>query len=115
LLVDALFRAAWVDGRRVDAPETVQQVAGEVGLDGAALVADAAGPAAKARLRANTDEALAGGVFGVPTVRADGELFWGVDSMPHLGAFLAGEGAIDAGELARWRAVSPSVTRRGGA
>jgi len=113
--VDALFRAAWVERRRVDAPEVVQQVAGEAGLDGAALVTASAAPDAKQRLRANTDEALAAGVFGVPTVRVDAELFWGVDSLPHLDAFLAGKGAIDADMLARWRAVSPSVTRKAGA
>jgi 2-hydroxychromene-2-carboxylate isomerase len=42
-LVDALFRAAWVEARRVDAPDVVQEVAGEAGLDGVALVAAAAG------------------------------------------------------------------------
>jgi 2-hydroxychromene-2-carboxylate isomerase len=114
-LVDALFCAAWVEGRRVDAPEVVQQVASEAGLDGVALVAAAAGPDAKQRLRANTEEALAAGVFGVPTVRVEGELFWGVDSLPHLDAWLAGRGGIDAEALARWRAVSPSVTRKAGA
>jgi 2-hydroxychromene-2-carboxylate isomerase len=113
-LVDALFRAAWVEGRRVDAPEIVQEVAHEAGLDGVALVAAAAGPEAKQRLRANTDEALAAGVFGVPTVCAGGELFWGVDSLPHLDAFLAGKGDIDARVLARWRAVAASVTRKAG-
>jgi 2-hydroxychromene-2-carboxylate isomerase len=87
-------------------------VADMVGFDGAALVAAAAGPEAKQRLRANTDEALAAGVFGVPTVRVDGELFWGVDSLPHLDAFLGGEGALDAELVARWRAVLPSVTRK---
>jgi 2-hydroxychromene-2-carboxylate isomerase len=111
-LVDALFRATWVEGRRVDAPAFVEQVADMVGFDGAALVAAAAGPEAKQRLRANTDEALAAGVFGVPTVRVDGELFWGVDSLPHLDAFLGDEGAIDAELVARWRAVLPSVTRK---
>ena len=113
-LVEALFRAAWVEGRRVDAPEAVEGVAREAGLDGAALVVAAAGPEAKQRLRANTDEALGAGVFGVPTVRAEGELFWGVDSLPHLDALLAGKGDIDAEVLARWRAVAPSVTRKAG-
>ncbi len=113
-LVEALFRAAWVEGRRVDAPEVVEEVAREAGLNGAALVVAAAGTEAKQRLRANTDEALGAGVFGVPTVRADGELFWGVDSLPHLDAFLAGKGNIDAEVVARWSAVAPSVTRKVG-
>jgi 2-hydroxychromene-2-carboxylate isomerase len=111
-LVDALFHATWVEGLRVDTAEVVDEVAVSVGLNGAALVAAAAGAEAKQRLRANTDEAVAAGVFGVPTVRVDGELFWGVDALPLLDVFLGGGGAIDAELLARWRAVSPSVTRK---
>lgn len=92
-LVDRLFRAVWVESQRIDA------------LD----LPVAAG--AKERLRANTDEALAAGAFGVPTVAVDGELFWGVDALPRLDRFLAGELRVDAERLARWRAVAPSATR----
>jgi len=53
----------------------------------------------KAQLKANTDEAIARGVFGVPTFEVDGKLFWGVDSLPMLRAYLMGdawfEGAWD--------------------
>jgi len=44
----------------------------------------------KAQLKANTDEAIARGVFGVPTFEVDGKLFWGVDSLPMLRAYLMG-------------------------
>lgn len=46
----------------------------------------------KARLRANTDEAIAAGAFGVPTYVVDGELFWGFDALPMLRARLDGIG-----------------------
>jgi 2-hydroxychromene-2-carboxylate isomerase len=45
---------------------------------------DAAGEAVKARLKANSDEALARGAFGVPTIEVDGKLFWGLDALPML-------------------------------
>ncbi len=45
----------------------------------------------KARLKANTDEAIAQGVFGVPTFEVDGKLFWGLDALPMLRAYLAGD------------------------
>ena len=45
----------------------------------------------KARLKANTDEALALGVFGVPTFAVDGKLFWGLDALPMLAAYLSGD------------------------
>ena len=45
----------------------------------------------KAQLKANTDEAIARGVFGVPMFEVDGKLFWGVDALPMLRACLLGD------------------------
>jgi 2-hydroxychromene-2-carboxylate isomerase len=42
----------------------------------------------KSKLRANTEEALALGVWGVPTFVIEGQLFWGTDSFPMLLDFL---------------------------
>ena len=50
--------------------------------------------AARERLRANTAEALARGVFGVPTCEVDGRLFWGFDALPMLRQQLAGEAPL---------------------
>jgi 2-hydroxychromene-2-carboxylate isomerase len=111
-LVEAIFAGAWVRGLRVDEPGVVASLASEVGLDGAALLQQAEQPASKDRLRRATDEAIAAGVFGVPTVIADAELFWGVDSLPLLERFLGGERALDAKRLERWRSVGSSATRR---
>lgn len=52
---------------------------------------DGTGAVPKALLRANTDEASARGVFGVPTFEVDGRLFWGLDSLPMLRAYLDGD------------------------
>jgi 2-hydroxychromene-2-carboxylate isomerase len=45
----------------------------------------------KARLRANTDEAIAAGAFGVPTLLVDDQLFWGRESLPMLRRYLEGD------------------------
>jgi len=58
---------------------------------------------AKALLRANTDAALTCGVFGTPTFEVDGRLFWGLDSLPMLRAYLDGDAWFD--ETA-WQAVA---------
>lgn len=50
---------------------------------------------AKALLRANTDAAAALGVFGVPMFEVQGRLFWGLDSLPMLRAFLDGDAWFD--------------------
>jgi 2-hydroxychromene-2-carboxylate isomerase len=47
--------------------------------------------AVKAQLKANTEEAIALGVFGVPTLVVDGKLFWGFDALPMLQAYLSGD------------------------
>ncbi|XAH24651.1 2-hydroxychromene-2-carboxylate isomerase [Xylophilus sp. GW821-FHT01B05] len=56
---------------------------------------DPAGPEVKALLRANTDAALARGVFGVPSFEVAGRLFWGFDGMPMLRACLDGDAWFD--------------------
>ena len=111
-LVDALYRATWVLSRRVDQPEVVARAADEAGLDGAKLVEQAASPEAKTTLRETTAESVRAGAFGVPTILADGELFWGVDSLPYLERFLGGERVTDEATVARWRTVTPSASRR---
>ncbi|HTH80819.1 MAG TPA: 2-hydroxychromene-2-carboxylate isomerase, partial [Ramlibacter sp.] len=45
----------------------------------------------KSELKANTDAALARGLFGVPTMEVDDKLFWGFDALPMLRAYLEGD------------------------
>jgi 2-hydroxychromene-2-carboxylate isomerase len=45
----------------------------------------------KAELKANTDAAIVQGIFGVPTMEVDGQLFWGLDALPMLRAYLQGD------------------------
>ncbi len=51
----------------------------------------------KQRLRANSDEAIALGLFGVPAMVVDGRVFWGLDALPMLRAYLDGNAWFDAG------------------
>jgi 2-hydroxychromene-2-carboxylate isomerase len=94
--IDALFAAAWRDGVAIESKEDVASVLARAGFDGATLVEEAQTPNTKDRLRAQTDLALAGGVFGVPTLLVDGEIFWGLDSLPFAEARLRGEDAAPA-------------------
>ncbi|MFN6059366.1 MAG: DsbA family protein, partial [Burkholderiales bacterium] len=45
----------------------------------------------KDQLRHNTEQAIADGVFGVPSIQADGEMFWGLDALPMLREYLQGD------------------------
>ncbi len=109
-LVDRLFRETWAGGRGVTDPDVVGGVAEEVGVTDA--VARAQAPEAKARVRVLTEATVAAGAFGVPTVLADGELFWGLDSFGHLDRFLAGADTVDEALFARWRDLPAAATRR---
>jgi 2-hydroxychromene-2-carboxylate isomerase len=112
-LVTALFAATWARGLHVGEPTVVARVADEAGLDGAALVAAAQGPEVKARLRRQTDDAIAAGVFGVPTMLVGRELFWGFDDLPWAERFLAGEDSLDPEAAPRWEGpVRPAAMRR---
>ena len=51
--------------------------------------------AVKARLRQNTDQAIALGVFGVPAFTVDDKLFWGFDALPMLRDYLRGDPWFD--------------------
>jgi 2-hydroxychromene-2-carboxylate isomerase len=112
-VIDALFGAVWEDGRGITDPDAVAAVLTDRDLDGPALIAAAGTPDAKQRLKALTQQALDDGVFGVPSIIADGELFWGFDSMGHLDRFLANGGEPPSAELlARFDALEPQATRR---
>lgn len=111
-LIDALFAATWGGGGGIAEPAQVARAASAAGLDGDALIAAAATPEAKDRLRAQTGDAIDAGAFGVPTIVADGELFWGLDALPNLEAFLRGELAIDPARLAAWDALPVAAERK---
>lgn len=109
--VDAVFGSAWVRGERVEEEDVLSTVASELGLDTSELGRRAHGSEVKSELRAHTEDAIVKGVFGVPTMVADGEMFWGVDSLALLDRFLAGERAAPLDVLAHWQAIRPSAVR----
>jgi 2-hydroxychromene-2-carboxylate isomerase len=110
-LVSALYAAVWAGGGGLVEPERVSAVVASVGLDVKALLEAAQTPAVKDQVRRNTEELLALGGFGVPSIVADGELFFGVDSMGHLERFLRGEDPLTREELERLRNLPVAASR----
>lgn len=107
-LIDSLFQMVWGGGNGAEDPAEVAAACAELGILDA--LARAAEPAVKARVVENGQAAIEAGAFGVPSMLIDGELFWGLDSLPNLRAYLAGarlpEDAMD-----RWAQVTPSAER----
>jgi 2-hydroxychromene-2-carboxylate isomerase len=88
----AAFEAYFRDQRNLDDPAELVAVADACGLDGAALADMAQSQPVKDRLRANTDEAIARGAFGSPTIFVDNDhLYFGNDQLPLVRARLMGE------------------------
>jgi 2-hydroxychromene-2-carboxylate isomerase len=78
---EAVFRAEFGDDRDIGAPEVIDAILAGLGRDGPAIRARAESAAYKPRLRAQTEEAAALGIFGAPTFVVGGELFWGNDRL----------------------------------
>lgn len=79
--VDPMFRALWVDGKNMNDPATVATVLTQAGFDPQATLAAANSQPAKDRLRATTDEAVARGAFGAPSIFVGDTLFFGQDRL----------------------------------
>lgn len=78
----ALFTELFGRGRDIAELPVIADAARAAGLDGEAVAAGAADPAAKAALFEAVERAKALGIFGAPTfVTSDGELFWGHDRL----------------------------------
>jgi 2-hydroxychromene-2-carboxylate isomerase len=80
---DAVFRAYWTDDRDIAQDAVLADIARAVGVDAAAMLAAIATPELKAQLKAYTDEAIARGAFGSPTIFVGGDdLYFGNDRLP---------------------------------
>ena len=106
--VDAIFNWIWARGEAADSVEALLPVAASLGID----VATANDDATKLALRANTDGALAAGVFGVPTLAFDGQLFWGNDTHEFALAAMRDPDLLAEAEMQRVTTLPVGVTRR---
>jgi 2-hydroxychromene-2-carboxylate isomerase len=79
--LDTVFRAMWVTPCNLGDPAVLAQVLQRAGFDVEALLALINDPEVKARLVATTEEAVARGVFGAPTMFVDGQMFFGQDRL----------------------------------
>ena len=89
-VAETLFREVWRSGGEPGDPARLAALAATLRPQ-----RDAGGEAVKAHLKANTDAAIARGVFGVPAFEVDDRLFWGFDGLAMLRAYLHGEPWFD--------------------
>ena len=107
--VDAVFSAAFGEGRDVSDPAVLAEIGTALGL--ADVAAAIATPEVKLRLRENTDAAIARGVFGVPAVIVGSEIFWGEDMTGMLAAYIGDPALFETPEMQRLRTLPAGVQR----
>ncbi|MGO7420993.1 DsbA family protein, partial [Rhizobium ruizarguesonis] len=86
--------AFWLRGENIGDAEVRRAIADAAGFDGAALEIRAQGETVQSAWKANYETARGAGVFGLPTFRYDGELYWGQDILPFLERHMKGEKLI---------------------
>ena len=87
---EQVFRHVWCSGQDAADPQRLAQLTARL-----LPARDPSDADVKQALQAHTDEALAQGVFGVPSFRVDDKVFWGQDALPMLRAYLQGDPWFD--------------------
>ena len=89
----AVFEAYWGELMDISQASVLERVAARVNLNGAELLKRSEADDIKAALRANTDELIARGGFGSPTIFVNtGDMYFGNDRLPLVEAALSGVG-----------------------
>lgn len=84
----AAFEAYWGDDRDLSKEDVLADIATRAGIERQRFFAGIETDSCKARLRTNTDELIARGGFGSPTMFVGGDMFFGNDRMPLIKAAL---------------------------
>jgi 2-hydroxychromene-2-carboxylate isomerase len=79
--VEAILQGLWEDGLKMDDPAVVTEVLNAAGIDGARIMARTQEADVKQVLMANTEAAVARGVFGIPTFFVGEEMYFGKDRL----------------------------------
>lgn len=108
--VEAIFAHIWRDGHAGTNAAELAGVGHALGIENVENATNS--DEVKSRLRANTDAAIAVGVFGVPTLRVGHELFWGNDASDMVEDWLAHPQRFDTDEYRRIAHLPAGVQRR---
>ena len=106
--VRKIFDSIWTTGAEASDPARFAALLKDLGIGKEELES----AEVKNALRNNTESAIQRGVFGVPTFDADGELFWGADSIEFLKAFLKDSSVVKNQEMQRLDNLPVAAARR---
>lgn len=106
-VIKALWLAGWEKRIDMGDPDELQKVLKDAGLPAEDLYEKSFSKEAKVELKANIQEAISFGAFGVPSMVVESELFWGNDSIEDMLNYLTGEDKLDRQKLANLLSSTP--------
>ena len=98
-VVAAIYRTIWTENVDANTPKCFNRICEKLELkDTEGLITNLA---VKESLKANTQNAIDKGVFGVPTLMIGSKLFWGLDSLDFAIACLTDDTTLESDEMQR--------------
>jgi 2-hydroxychromene-2-carboxylate isomerase len=104
---ETIFRHVWQGGKAADDVERFAKL-----MEGLAPKRDMQDGQVKNQLKNNTEQAIAKGVFGVPTFAIDDKLFWGLDAMPMLRQYVEKDPLFVEADWQSAETIKSGITRR---
>ena len=104
---ETIFRHVWQSGLDAGSVERINALVQQLCPDG-----DVQSEDVKNSLKKNTHDAIAQGVFGVPSFAVDDKIFWGLDALPMLREYLLQGPWFQSGDWEIPSQVGAGVTRR---
>jgi 2-hydroxychromene-2-carboxylate isomerase len=108
--IEAVFDAVFLQGRDVADSGVIAELAGALGVANPAAALQA--PEVKEKLRENTEWAIQKGVFGVPTLVVDEEIFWGQDAFEMAADYVRDRTQFDDAEMRAIETLPTGATRK---
>ena len=99
-VVETIFKHVWCDGLDAADPDRLATLQAHLASRPLLNVQDPQSAEVKQLLQQQTQQAIDLGLFGVPSMVVDGQVFWGNDALPMLRSYLEGDAWF---ESADWR------------
>jgi len=107
-VVQRLFNFVWVDGNLPQDQDAYSALLDELGTSASELKSEHV----KTQLLANGKQAIECGVFGVPTLQADDELFWGYHATDMATAYLTDSNGYPHGQIKKADSIPEGTARK---
>ena len=104
---ETIFRHVWQSGKAADDVERFAKL-----MEGLAPKRDMQEGQVKNQLKNNTEQAIAKGVFGVPTFAIDNKLFWGLDALPMLRQYVEKDPLFVEADWLSAETIKSGITRK---